>query len=385
MHFVDWPWSLRFGVVPWLDEAEGLPPRQLPDLQRDPLGLAAGGRRQRRAGDGAASTVKYALAGARDGAGAARRPRATTSRGRASRREPERWTLAGARRAPAAWLTDWPGGARGAVSVSFDNLGEAAELELGRATPTAARRPLLGHHGAAARARRARRRAAERDVLRRGRQRRDLPGRAARDRRRRPRGRLPCVVPRGVGPAGTEEESANLSRGLEAMRAIGLEPAGSGRPAAGSHRARSSCSAARAELLLTPAARRHRRVVVLPFAWPAVDVFHVIPPFAALRKTLTGSEDAGGAEAVRGALLGAVEEALASGGLAVLVLHAWMIELELDVVREVLARVRAAVDAGELWAMPCRDVAAWMTRHAASFGDPPALDDTSWTAPSGAD
>lgn len=29
VHFADWPWSLRFGVLPWLDEAEGLPPEQL--------------------------------------------------------------------------------------------------------------------------------------------------------------------------------------------------------------------------------------------------------------------------------------------------------------------------------------------------------------------
>jgi hypothetical protein len=29
VHFGDWPWSLRFGVIPWLDEAEGLPPPQL--------------------------------------------------------------------------------------------------------------------------------------------------------------------------------------------------------------------------------------------------------------------------------------------------------------------------------------------------------------------
>lgn len=30
VHYVDWPWSLRFGVLPWLREAEGLPRRRLP-------------------------------------------------------------------------------------------------------------------------------------------------------------------------------------------------------------------------------------------------------------------------------------------------------------------------------------------------------------------
>ncbi len=29
VHFVEWPWSPRWGVLPWLDEAEGLRPDQL--------------------------------------------------------------------------------------------------------------------------------------------------------------------------------------------------------------------------------------------------------------------------------------------------------------------------------------------------------------------
>jgi hypothetical protein len=30
VHYVDWPWSLRLGVVPWLEEAEGFRPSLLP-------------------------------------------------------------------------------------------------------------------------------------------------------------------------------------------------------------------------------------------------------------------------------------------------------------------------------------------------------------------
>lgn len=29
VHYVEWPWSVRLGFVPWLEEAEGLPPEQL--------------------------------------------------------------------------------------------------------------------------------------------------------------------------------------------------------------------------------------------------------------------------------------------------------------------------------------------------------------------
>jgi len=110
-----------------------------------------------------------------------------------------------------------------------------------------------------------------------------------------------------------------------------------------------------------------------------VDAFHVLPTFAALREHVTGDSEAGGADAVCAALLQSVDDAIADGGHATLVLHTWMIELELDAVRDVLAHVRAAVDDRELWAAPCRDVAAWMVRHAESFGETPQLDDTSWT------
>jgi hypothetical protein len=30
VHYIDWPWSLRFRIVPWLDEAEGFRPSLLP-------------------------------------------------------------------------------------------------------------------------------------------------------------------------------------------------------------------------------------------------------------------------------------------------------------------------------------------------------------------
>jgi hypothetical protein len=30
VHYVEWPWSLRFGLVPWLEEAEGFRPSLLP-------------------------------------------------------------------------------------------------------------------------------------------------------------------------------------------------------------------------------------------------------------------------------------------------------------------------------------------------------------------
>jgi hypothetical protein len=62
VHFTEWPWSLRFGVVPWLDEAEGLTPEQMPAYNVILLGWLLSG-----AGSILLETrrdhVRYALAG----------------------------------------------------------------------------------------------------------------------------------------------------------------------------------------------------------------------------------------------------------------------------------------------------------------------------------
>jgi peptidoglycan/xylan/chitin deacetylase (PgdA/CDA1 family) len=288
-------------------------------------------------------------------------------------------------------LSRWPGGARAAVSVTFDNLGEAAELELGLRDPDA---PRGGHYSVTT--------------------------------------ALPIVLAeladvglqatffvegvnaevypdalREIAAAGHEvayhawchedwaalgagEEAANLDRGLAALAGLGLEVRGM-RPPGGrltertlwllQERGLSYCSPA-------GSAAGVDRVVVLPFAWEAVDAFHVLPAFAALRARRTGSAEAGGAEAVREALMGCVEGALAGGGHAMLVLHTWLIESEREVVREVLAHLAARASAGEVWVAPCFAVADWMTdarrrsgQRLAGSAVKPVLDDSSWSAP----
>jgi peptidoglycan/xylan/chitin deacetylase (PgdA/CDA1 family) len=278
----------------------------------------------------------------------------------------------------------WPGTARAAVSVTVDNLGEAAEIELGL---RAADAPRGGHYSvttalpimldvlAAARLKATffvegvNAEIYPDELLAIGQDGHELAYHAW------------CHEEWSALDADTE--GANLDRGLDAMRKIGVEPVGF-RPPGGRITTRTlELLASRGLLHCSPAgsAPGIDRVAVLPFAWTAVDAFHVLPPFAALRGRLTGDSQPGGPDAIGAALLGSVDDALACGGHATLVLHTWMIELELDVVRDVLAHVRQVVEDGELWAVPCRDVAAWMIEHPASFATQPKLDDTSWMAP----
>jgi peptidoglycan/xylan/chitin deacetylase (PgdA/CDA1 family) len=179
------------------------------------------------------------------------------------------------------------------------------------------------------------------------------------------------------------EEEANLDQGLQAMRAIGLTVAGF-RPPGGllgedtltllRERDLNYCSPAGTGAGIDG-------VVVLPFAWPAVDAFHVLPPFAPLRQHFTGSQVPGGPDAVRDSLLAAIDDAVAAGGHAALVLHTWLVEGERDAMREVLSRVSAGVATGELWAARCDEAAGWIASRPNDFADPPQLDRTSWMDP----
>src|SRR4051794_16098835 len=221
----------------------------------------------------------------------------------------------------------WPDGRAAAVSLTFDNLGEAAEIELGLRGADEPR----GEHWSVV--------SALPMVLE------ELAGAG-----------LPAtffveginaeLYPEallGIAAAGHEvgfhagchedwagltppQEAENLDRGLTTLRGRGLSVSGFRPPGGLIGPDTAALLAARGLRHCSPAGSVpgiDDGIAVLPFAWPAVDVFHVLPQFAALRAHVTGSEEAGGPDAVRAALLEAVERAVADGGHAVLVLHTW--------------------------------------------------------------
>lgn len=281
----------------------------------------------------------------------------------------------------------WPGGARAAVSLTVDNLGEAAEIELGL---RAADGPRGDHYSVTTALPIMLQALAESELSAtffvEGVNAETYPE------------ELEAIVGAGheVGYhawchedwAGldAEAEAANLDRGLAAMNEAGIEILGF-RPPGGRMNAGTLELLARRGLRYCSPAGSGAGVLdgmaVLPFAWPAVDVFHVLPTFAGLRAHLTGSGEPGGAEAVRSALLERIEGAIAERAHATLVLHTWMIELELEAVRDVLDHVRGAVAAGKLWAAPCREVGTWIDEHSELFAEPPLLDEISWLEPPG--
>jgi hypothetical protein len=277
----------------------------------------------------------------------------------------------------------WPSGARAAVSVTFDNLGEAAEQELGLPTPT-------GRHYSVSTA-------------------------------------LPIVLAelaaagtratffvegvntetypdalRSIIDAGHEcayhawhhedwsrlsgaAEHENLTRGLAAMRACDLAPTGF-RPPGGLLGER-TLTLLQAEGLsyCSPAGEgvAIQQTVLLPFTWPNVDAYHVLPQFALLRSHFDGSGDAGGQERVADTLRASIDDSIANGSHVTLVLHTWLIEAERDAVRAILRHVGTAERRGDVWAARCDEVSAWVHSHPDLFTDAANLDTTSWLDPSG--
>jgi peptidoglycan/xylan/chitin deacetylase (PgdA/CDA1 family) len=276
----------------------------------------------------------------------------------------------------------WPGPALGAVSLTFDNLGEAAEEELGLPVTH-------GDHASVSTA---------------------LPLVLAELAERQLQAtffvegvnaRTYPVALRSIVAAGHEcayhawhhenwgrltaaQERENLSRGLQAMKAIGLEPKGF-RPPGGvisdttlgllREHGLSYCSPAGDGVGVA-------ETVVLPFSWPQVDAFHVLPEFAALRAHVDGTEGPGGPERVAEAMIASIDHAVAAGDHTTLVLHTALIETERDAVRDVLNHLNLLAREGDAWVARCDEVAAWIEQRPGAFPDAPRLNSTSWMNPS---
>jgi peptidoglycan/xylan/chitin deacetylase (PgdA/CDA1 family) len=247
----------------------------------------------------------------------------------------------------------WPGGAPAALSLSFDNLGEAAEIELG-ALPAGA--PLGGHpsatravpailealasHGLAAtffvEGLNAEAYPELLGVI-------DAAGHevAYHAWRHEQWGKL---------PAKAQEE--NLARGISALAGLGLEVAGF-RPPGGDLGPGGTRVLREAGLrYCSPAGSgvgaEGEGLALLPFEWRHVDASCVLPDLGPPREPGQFVAD----------LEADLERLGGDGGHLALVLHPFMLDwLGEDRLAALFARLAEAARLGELWTAPCRAVA----------------------------
>lgn len=278
----------------------------------------------------------------------------------------------------------WPGGAAGALSLSFDNLGEAAEIELGALAPEAAR----GDHFTATRV---------------------LPSLldalAARDIAATffVEGLNAELYPdalAAIAAAGHElgyhawrheqwgdltaaEQAENLARGLDAFRALdltlaGFRPPGGQLGVGGLGVLRDAglryCSPAGA------GASAESGIATLPFQWRHVDASCVLPPLAAVREQIGGSPDPLDPESFLDHLGAEIARLADEGGFLTIVLHLSLLDwLGEDLLGALLDRLGETSRRGDLWVAPCAAVGDRVLADPGAFPGGTCLDPTGWT------
>jgi peptidoglycan/xylan/chitin deacetylase (PgdA/CDA1 family) len=184
-------------------------------------------------------------------------------------------------------------------------------------------------------------------------------------------------------------ETALLDRATEAMRSIGIEPRGF-RPPGGGLTARTlSLLAERGYTYVSPAGEREGTLdglAVLPFRWQLLDAYAFLPQFAGLRERHRGDPQPYGPQQLGEELIAALRAHARRNGHLALLFHPFAVaftgEPGWNALDAVLAEAAQLTTAG-LLAMPRMDeAAAWMLTHAEDFHHPPQLDDATWMAPS---
>jgi peptidoglycan/xylan/chitin deacetylase (PgdA/CDA1 family) len=254
----------------------------------------------------------------------------------------------------------WPGGARGALSLSFDNLGEAAEIELGAVAPEDA-----GDHPTVTRVLPALLAAlGERDI-------------AATFFVEGLNAELYPEALKAIEAAGHEvgyhawrheqwgdlsaaEQSENLARGLAAFRQLGLDPDGLRPPGGGLGPGGLGVLREVGLRYCSPVgdeARVQNGIAVLPFHWHHVDASCVLPLLATAREAIAGSPDPVEPSAFLAYLVAEIERLAAEGGFATFILHPFMLGWFGE---DNLATLLDRIGSSDIWTARCNDVAEHM-------------------------
>jgi peptidoglycan/xylan/chitin deacetylase (PgdA/CDA1 family) len=186
------------------------------------------------------------------------------------------------------------------------------------------------------------------------------------------------------GELPAEQQAENLARGIAALRGLGLEISGM-RPPGGAlgegglgvlrDAGLRYCSPAGAG-----AGSDGGDLALLPFQWRHVDAACVLPPLAGVRELMTGSAEPLEPDRFLAYLDAELQRLADAGGFAAVVLHPFMLEwFGEQRLAALLERIAAASEAGALWVAPCREISAHVLSHAGEFEGRTTLDPTSWS------
>ena len=119
-------------------------------------------------------------------------------------------------------------------------------------------------------------------------------------------------------------------------------------------------------------------LVILPFEWQLIDAYYYLPRFGDLRKSATGSSEPMSPVRFRETLDSALQGVVRSGGHLTLLFHPFLEEQEerFEIMHGALDELRKLAAEGLVWCAPYRDAASRIRERPEAFGEELRLDPT---------
>ena len=188
-----------------------------------------------------------------------------------------------------------------------------------------------------------------------------------------------------------EAEVALLERATGAMRAIGIEPSGFRPPGGGLTENTPQLLGEHGYTYVSPAGEREGLLdglAVLPFRWPLVDAYAYLPSFAGLRERYGDGADPLSTEWMRAKMIAALESHAApqgdveQAGHLTLLFHPFSVaftgEAGWQALDDLLGEAVRFAQAGAITMRRMDEAAARMLERPEEIPQPPLLDDATW-------
>jgi peptidoglycan/xylan/chitin deacetylase (PgdA/CDA1 family) len=182
-----------------------------------------------------------------------------------------------------------------------------------------------------------------------------------------------------------DTEAALLARATNAMRSIGIHPSGFRPPGGGLTERTLALLGERGYTYVSPAGEHEgvlEGLAVLPFRWPLVDAYSYLPTFAALRERYGGGPDPHTPVQMREAMIAALRSHAEHDGHLTLLFHPFSAAFTGDpgweALDDVLSETVRLAQAGSVKTMRMDEAATWMLERPEELTHPPQLDDATW-------
>ena len=178
-----------------------------------------------------------------------------------------------------------------------------------------------------------------------------------------------------------ETEVTNLDRSISGVKDLGVTYKGFRPPGGLVTEHTLGLMKERGMSYLSPAAARCavvQDVAMVPFQWRDIDAYFYLPSLAPIRKMLGDGEECLSPTVLKERLVKRIDEVATEGGYLALLFHPFLQtdEERMRVMREVVEYVKEKGD--DVWVAPCGEVADWVLQHKDEFGTDPGWDTAEW-------